>query len=107
MRAVRDAAVVREVDFGRPLYISKVYEAIEALPGRSRRDGHAVPAHRSGRRPRPSGAARSPPIGERLPLPVLRALRAELEPDGRIEIGELRASRARDARGTATEVEVR
>ena len=78
---MRDAARVRAASTSaRPLYLSKVYEAVEALPGvfaatvtRFRRRDAAVPD---------LGALAG------LPEDVVRSLRGEIPPEGRIDIGE-------------------
>jgi hypothetical protein len=87
-RTVEGLLSFREVDFGRPVYISKVYEAVEALAG-----VHAANVTRFRRADRAARLTREVSeipgdLVRRLPEPLLRALRAELEADGRVEIAE-------------------
>lgn len=104
--AVRALLAYRAVDFGRPLYLSKVYEAVEAIDGvraatvtRFRR--HAQPevrpartvVDRKGRTPLDrldlSGVDLGGDLdpGEVVRL-VQRAVAAQVPPDGRVEIDE-------------------
>jgi hypothetical protein len=94
--AVRDLLAFANVDFARPLYLSKVYEAVEALPG-----VFAATVTRFRRR-----GVQPPPLPqlEGLPEEVLRSLRGEIPPEGRIDIGEFELPAAGEVVVTAAEV---
>lgn len=85
--AVRALLAYDAVDFGRPLYLSKVYEALEALPGvraatvtRFLRAGDAV-------RPAPPDLDRLGLRGDVLTL-VRRTIASEIPADGRLELDQ-------------------
>ncbi|HEY3079224.1 MAG TPA: putative baseplate assembly protein [Chloroflexota bacterium] len=87
--ALGDLLAFRNVDFARPLYLSKIYEAVEAIPGvyaanvsRFRRQDSALKAFEAR-----LGAFGVPGLGE-LPTALRRAVNLDVEADGRIEIGE-------------------
>jgi len=87
--AVRELVAFENVDFGRPLYLSKVYEAVEAIDGvfaatvtRFRRRDQAPP--RTLRRKVLLDAG----LGEVSAL-VERAYGGEIPVEGRIDIGEI------------------
>ena len=88
-RAVGDLLAFRNVDFGRPLYLSKVYEAVEAIDGvyaatvtRFRRQDQAPP--KTLRRKVLLDAG----LGDVSAL-VERAFGGEIAVEGRIDIGEV------------------
>lgn len=84
-----DLFAFKQMDFGKPLYLSKIYEAVEQLQG-----VYALTVTKFRRRD--SKAARleanfdkfDRPGLEELPEIFMRALRVDVEADGRIEIGE-------------------
>ena len=87
-RAVAELLAFRNVDFGRPLYLSKVYEAVEAIEGvaaatvtRFRRRDQAPPPALKRKVLLEAG------LGDVSEL-VDRAFRGEIAVEGRIDIGE-------------------
>lgn len=87
-RAVAELLAFRNVDFGRPLYLSKVYEAVEAIEGvaaatvtRFRRRDQALPPALKRKVLLEAG------LGDVSAL-VDRAFRGEIAVEGRIDIGE-------------------
>lgn len=81
-KAVAELVAFDHVDFGRPLYLSKVYEAVEAVPG-----VHAATVTRFARR---GGAVRAVLADPRRRLDALDAdaFKRAAELSGRIDIGE-------------------
>lgn len=87
--AVAELLAFRNVDFGQVLFVSKVYEAIEAVEG-----VHAVAVTRFKRQDAPDEiAAVLAQLGlssiDELPEILRRGLDVQVAPDGRIDVGEL------------------
>jgi predicted phage baseplate assembly protein len=91
LAAVRAVIAFERVDFARPLYLSKVYEAVEALDGvraatvtRFRRRDQAVPLPFRARR----GILAEAGLGA-IDALVIRAYEGAIAVEGRIDIGEV------------------
>lgn len=102
---VRELFAFKNMDFAKPLYLSKIYEAVEALQGVyaltvtqfRRRDSKAVQLEKN------FGKFGGPGL-EELPELFKRALAVDVEPDGRIEIGEFEIATLGDLVVKAEEV---
>jgi hypothetical protein len=89
--AVRNVLAFANVDFGQTIYLSNIYQAIESVPGvfaatvtRFRREGFLIQQAVLADRLRRLGVQTL----DVLPIELSRALQAEVEPEGRIEMGD-------------------